>query len=39
MKVVIQRSKEASVEVEGNIVGTIDSGLVILVGFREATNF
>ena len=36
MKVVIQRSKEASVEVEGNIVGTIDSGLVILVGFREA---
>ena len=35
MKVVIQRSKEASVEVDGNIVGAIDSGLVILVGFKE----
>lgn len=33
MKVVIQRSKEASVEVEGKIVGKIDFGLVILVGF------
>lgn len=33
MKVVIQRSKEASVEVEGKVVGKIDFGLVILVGF------
>ncbi|KMY54863.1 D-tyrosyl-tRNA(Tyr) deacylase [Bacillus sp. FJAT-27231] len=32
MRVVLQRSKEASVTVEGRIVGQIDSGLVLLVG-------
>ena len=32
MKAVIQRVKEASVEVEGQIVGSIDSGLVVLLG-------
>ncbi|MEK4028696.1 MULTISPECIES: D-aminoacyl-tRNA deacylase [Bacillaceae] len=32
MKVVLQRSKEASVTVEGEVVGRIDSGLVLLVG-------
>lgn len=32
MKVVLQRSKEASVTVAGKIVGRIDSGLVLLVG-------
>ncbi|OCA92444.1 D-aminoacyl-tRNA deacylase [Pseudobacillus wudalianchiensis] len=32
MRVVLQRSKEASVTVEGKIVGQIDSGLVLLVG-------
>ncbi len=32
MKAVIQRVKEASVEVDGNIVGAIDNGLVILLG-------
>jgi len=33
MKVVIQRSKEANVEVDKKIVGEIEYGLVILVGF------
>ncbi|KIL75431.1 D-aminoacyl-tRNA deacylase [Bacillus badius] len=32
MKVVLQRSKEASVTVAGKVVGRIDSGLVLLVG-------
>ncbi|WP_338750350.1 D-aminoacyl-tRNA deacylase [Bacillus sp. FJAT-52991] len=32
MKVVLQRSKKASVTVEGETVGQIDSGLVLLVG-------
>jgi D-tyrosyl-tRNA(Tyr) deacylase len=32
MKAVIQRVKEASVEVEGQIVGSIDSGLLVLLG-------
>lgn len=32
MKVVLQRSKEASVTVGGKTVGQIDSGLVLLVG-------
>lgn len=32
MRVVIQRSKEARVTVDGQVVGRIDSGLVVLVG-------
>ena len=32
MKVVLQRSKKASVTVKGNVTGSIDSGLVLLVG-------
>lgn len=32
MRIVIQRSKEASVTVSGETIGSIDSGLVILVG-------
>jgi D-tyrosyl-tRNA(Tyr) deacylase len=35
MKVVIQRSKYAKVVVEDQIVGEIDSGLVVLVGIAE----
>ena len=38
MKVVIQRSKNASVEVDNKVVGKIDKGLVILVGFTENDN-
>lgn len=33
MKLVVQRSKEAKVEVNEKIVGSINHGLVILVGF------
>jgi D-tyrosyl-tRNA(Tyr) deacylase len=35
MKAVIQRVKEASVEVDGKVVGSIDTGLVILLGVSQ----
>ncbi|MFD1955413.1 D-aminoacyl-tRNA deacylase [Paenibacillus thailandensis] len=35
MKVVVQRSKQAAVTVEGETVGAIDSGLVLLVGITH----
>ncbi|WP_064092471.1 D-aminoacyl-tRNA deacylase [Rossellomorea aquimaris] len=35
MKVVLQRSKEASVTVDGEIKGHIESGLVLLVGITH----
>lgn len=35
MRVVVQRSKEARVEVEGQTVGEIRQGLVLLVGIRH----
>ena len=35
MRVVVQRSKEASVTVEGNVAGRIPFGLVLLVGFSK----
>lgn len=35
MKVIIQRSLKSSVEVDNKIVGSIDSGLVVLVGFTN----
>lgn len=38
MRVLIQRSKEASVKVENKIVGKIDEGIVALVGFTENDN-
>ena len=33
MKIVIQRSKEASVTVDNEVIGQIEKGMVILVGF------
>lgn len=44
MKIVLQRSKEASVTVDGETVGKIDKGLVLLVGVthedtKEAVDF
>lgn len=36
MRVVVQRSKEASVTVNGEITGQIDKGLVLLVGFTHS---
>lgn len=38
MKVVIQRAKNAKVEIDGKVNGIIDSGLVILVGFTYGDN-
>lgn len=39
MKVLVQRSKKSSVSVNKKIVGQIDSGLVLLVGFtKKDTN-
>ncbi len=35
MKVVLQRSKEASVTVDGEVKGRIQSGLVLLVGITH----
>ena len=36
MRAVIQRVKEASVKVDGNVTGAIDKGLLILVGIEDA---
>jgi len=33
VKVIVQRSKKANVEIEGNINGQLDYGVVLLVGF------
>lgn len=35
MKIVIQRVKQASVVVDGNVVGSIDKGFVLLVGIEQ----
>jgi len=35
MKIVVQRVKEASVKVEGKIVGEISEGLMLLIGVDE----
>lgn len=38
MKIVVQRSLQASCRVEGKITGSIDHGLVLLVGFTEGDD-
>lgn len=38
MRVVIQRVQHASVTVERNIIGKIEKGLLVLVGFEESDN-
>ena len=35
MRVIVQRCREASVTVDGSIVGKIGQGLMLLVGFTE----
>lgn len=36
MRIIVQRVKEASVKVEDKIVGEIQKGLMVLVGFEES---
>ena len=38
MRVLVQRSGKAKVDVLGKTVGSIDNGLVLLVGFTEGDN-
>lgn len=38
MRVLVQRSGNASVSVDNKIVGSINDGLVLLVGFTEGDN-
>ena len=38
MKVVVQRLKKSSVTVDGKIVGKINNGLLLLVGFTHTDN-
>ena len=38
MRVVVQRAKDARVLVDGNVVGQIEEGLMILVGFTEGDH-
>ena len=38
MRVIVQRSRHSSVSVGGKIVGEINHGLVLLVGFTEGDN-
>ena len=38
MKVVVQRSLKSNVSVDNKIVGSIDKGLVLLIGFTESDN-
>ena len=38
MKLVVQRVSHASVEVDGEITGKIEEGLMVLVGFGENDN-
>ena len=38
MRVVIQRTKEASVTVEGKVTGAIQKGLLVLVGIENADS-
>ena len=38
MKVLVQRCDKASVKVDNKIVGKIDKGMMILVGFTQNDN-
>ena len=38
MRVLVQRSLDSSVSIDEKIVGKIDKGLVLLVGFTEGDN-
>ena len=38
MKIVAQRSKKSSVTVDNKVVGSINSGLMLLIGFTDGDN-
>ena len=38
MRVLVQRSLNSSVSVDGKVIGSIDKGLVLLVGFTEGDD-
>ncbi|MGM0745369.1 MAG: D-aminoacyl-tRNA deacylase [Bacteroidota bacterium] len=38
MKIVVQRVKRASVTVDGNVTGSINHGLLLLIGIHEADS-
>jgi len=38
MRVVIQRVSRASVKVDGNVIGAIQNGLLVLLGIEDADN-
>ncbi|MBR4177847.1 MAG: D-tyrosyl-tRNA(Tyr) deacylase [Bacilli bacterium] len=38
MRVIVQRSKNSKVTIDGKVNGQIDSGFVLLVGFTEGDN-
>lgn len=38
MKVIVQRAQDAKCVVDGKITGSIDNGLMLLVGFTEGDN-
>lgn len=38
MRVLVQRAVDAKVVVDGNVTGSIDNGLMILVGFTDGDN-
>ena len=38
MRIIVQRCKEASVTVDNKVVGKIDKGLLLFVGFTEGDN-
>ena len=38
MKIVVQRCKNAKVEVDSRVVGSIDKGIMLLVGFTDTDN-
>ena len=38
MRVLVQRSLDSSVSIDSKIVGKIDRGLVLLVGFTDGDN-
>ena len=38
MKIIVQRCEKAKVTVKGKTVGSIESGLMLLVGFTQGDN-